>query len=341
MIIGTMVEAAQLTLGVVPAPALPEQLALFHTGDMAALKARRDRLRGARRADNTRRGYASDWSDFQSWCAEHARCSLPADPESVSLYLADLAGRRAPATLARRCSSIADAHRRASFPVPVDGAVREVVSGARRSTRRRSRAKAAVTIEELKLMVGAALATEKELLGLRDRSMLLTGFATSLRRSELVALDLADVRMLPGGRAAITVGRAKNDQLQRGRVIPLYPAVRHQDLCPVTALREYLQARGRAAGPLFLPLRPSGGQILRRLSDRMVAEIVKRCAEHAGLDPAVFAGHSLRAGCITAALDAGASDVVVSRRSGHSSPAVMGRYYRTRALGANALAAVL
>ena len=154
-------------------------------------------------AGNTQRAYRADWADFTAWCDETGLQALPAAASTLSLYLTDRAGLVAVATLARRMAAIRAAHRQAGEAVPASFALEQVWSGIRRAHGRPARPKRAMLLADVRLAVQAAPDT---LAGLRDRAIILVGFAGALRRSELVAIELEGedagpvrVRFVAGG----------------------------------------------------------------------------------------------------------------------------------------------
>lgn len=175
--------------------------------------------------------------------------------------------------------------------------------------------------------------------GIRDRALLLIGFAAALRRSELVALDVDDVTEREDG-LVVTLRRSKTDQEGAGAELGV-PFGSDPTTCPVRALRRWYEASGIEAGPIFRPVTRHGVIGEARLTDRSVALVVKRTAERAGLDPVQFAGHSLRAGLITSAAEAGVQERHIMAQSRHKSVPVMRRYIRGATLFQdNAAAAV-
>ncbi len=276
------------------------------------------------KAPNTRRAYRADWADFTAWCRAHDRAPLPALPETVALYLAALAGHRKTSTLTRRLSAISQAHQVAGHPSPTkDQSVRAVAAGIRRAKGTAQQGKTAAVTADVRLMVGALPAT---LMGRRDRALLLLGFAGAFRRSELVALDVADVVERPEG-LAVTIRRSKTDQEGAGRTVGI-PYGAHYESCPVRALRAWLAAASITSGPLFQAIDRHGNLLPGRLSPQGVARAVKRAAVAAGLNPTTYAGHSLRAGLATAAAEAGVSERAIMAQTGHKSLPMVRKYIR-------------
>jgi site-specific recombinase XerD len=171
------------------------------------------------KAPNTRRAYAADWRDFLGWCTAHHLQPLPAAPETLSLYLADLAERRKPATLARRVVAISLAHKTAGLPSPTTvPVVRAVHIGIRRTKGTAPDGKTPTLTPDVRAMVRTC--AQGTLGGLRDRALLLMGFAGGFRRSELVALDVGDVAFTENG-LVVSLRRSKTDQEGVGRKVGL------------------------------------------------------------------------------------------------------------------------
>lgn len=284
---------------------------------------------GQAKAANTLRAYRSDWGDFTAWCGAHGLEPLPASPETVALYLAALvdAGRKT-STLRRRLSAISQAHQAAGLESPTrDGRVRLVWSGIRRTHGTAQVGKSPAVTADIRAMVGTL---GESLAGVRDRALLLVGFAGALRRSELVGLDVADVEQTREG-LVVTVRRSKTDQEGAGRRIGI-PYGSNPETCPVRALGAWLEASTIGEGALFRPISRHGALGAGRLTSQSVALVVKRAASSAGLDPAQFAGHSLRSGLATAAAAAGVSERAIMATTGHSSVAMVRRYIREGSL---------
>jgi integrase len=177
------------------------------------------------------------------------------------------------------------------------------------------------------------------LLGVRDRVLLLIGFTGAFRRSELVALDRAAVQFTREG-LVVTIWRSKTDQEGEGRKIGI-PYGSNPETCPIRSLQEWLERSGIAEGPLFRPINRHGKIASTRISGSAVAEVVKKYVEAVGLNPDLFAGHSLRSGLATAAASAGASERSIMDQTGHRSLAMVRKYIRTGSLFRENAAAVL
>ncbi len=185
-----------------------------HEAEAAAAFAR------AEKADATRRAYRSDWRRFEAWCASRGTAPLPAAPEAVAAFLAaEAAAGTKPSTLARRAAAIRYAHRLAGHESPTNAeAVRATLRGIRRTLGAAPAQKAPATASRIAAM--AALAPAGTLRGLRDRALLLLGFAGAFRRSELVALRVEDLVETPDG-LRIVIRRSKTDQEGAGQEVAI------------------------------------------------------------------------------------------------------------------------
>lgn len=289
------------------------------------------------RTESTRRAYRSDWRAFSAWCEAEGLEALPASPETVALYLTARAGSCKPSTLSRALAAISEAHRAAGAASPrSSGPVKAVLQGIRRAKGTAPAQKAPLSTGELRAMLAGL---PEGLLGLRDRALLLVGFAGAFRRSELVALAVEDVAQVEDG-LEITLRRSKTDQEGQGRKVGV-PFGSSPASCPVRALRAWVEAAGIASGPVFRSV-DRHGHLGETLSPAAVALVVKRSASAAGLEASTVAGHSLRAGLATAAAKAGRSERAIMRQTGHRSSAMVRRYIRDAELfSENAAAGLL
>jgi site-specific recombinase XerD len=270
----------------------------------------------------TRRAYAFDWKHFEIWCLGRGACPLPAHQGLVAAYLSHLAdqGRRA-STIGRRAAAIGHRHKMAGHEPPTSSeGVRAVLRGIRRTIGAAKQGKAPATAEVLGAMLKLCPDT---LIGKRDRAFLCFGFASAMRRSELCALEVADLTETPDG-LRVLIRRSKGDQEGQGQEIAI---PRGSRLRPVEAIQTWLAAAEISTGPVFRAV-ARGGKVGAVLSTDAVACIVKRYAERVGLDPASYSGHSLRAGFLTSAAEAGASIWKLSEVSRHKSLDTLRGYVR-------------
>jgi integrase len=277
------------------------------------------------RARRTREEYAKQWRAFSEWCAENGLCELPAAPQTLCLYLAARAdeGRKV-ATLAQALAAISETHQVAGHKSPrTDRLVRETWKGVRRRLGVAPDQKQPLCARDLRKMIDDL---PTGLLGLRDRALITVGFAGGFRRSELVALDGADLALVAEG-LEVLVRRSKTDQEGEGltKVIAYGsdPAT-----CPVRSLQDWLELAGIGEGPVFRGVDRHGRVSDRRLTDHSVAVVVKRAARKAGLAAELLSGHSLRAGFVTEAKKNGADDAAIMDQTGHKSLAMVQRYHR-------------
>ncbi|MFH0980439.1 MAG: site-specific integrase [Planctomycetota bacterium] len=279
----------------------------------------------ASKSARTLREYRSDWTRFLAWCGTEGLSPLPAEPRTVALFLCARADRgRKVSTIQRNLAAICEAHRLAGFSSPrSDPAVRAVLQGIRRRLGVAPVQKAPLLVNDLRRAVESL---PDSLIGKRDRLLLLLGFAGAFRRSELVSLDVDDIKVTENG-VEVRLRRSKTDQEGKGMLKGI-PYGSNLVTCPVRAYRAWVEAAAIENGPVFRRLDRHGNLLPGRLSGRGVARVVKRAVSAAGLDPDCFSGHSLRAGLATSAARAGKTDRVIMRQTGHRSRATLDRYVR-------------
>ena len=275
------------------------------------------------KAENTKRAYRAAWADFTTWCEAQGLASLPAEPRTVGLYLTHRAESLKTSTLQLRLSAISQAHRLAGHTLNTRHPyIKEVWAGIRREKGTAKQGKAPLMTEDVRCMVATL---PESLLGLRDRALLLVGYAGAFRRSELVGLDVEDVEFSNNG-LVINLRRSKTDQEGKGEVKGI-PFGFRPETCPSRALAAWLDAAKIESGPIFRSI-TRHGHIQGRLSGRGLAKIIKRTAQAAGLDPARFSGHSLRAGFATQAAANGAQEWAIMNQTGHKRRDTLDRYIR-------------
>ena len=300
-------------------------------GSLAAAHESARAYRSRAKSENTRAAYRSAVRAWCTWCDQHGVPPLPAASRDVAAFLA--AGRdagQAGNTLKLRAAAIRFLHRAAGLASPTDTAeVSETMAGIRRDAPNPQKKRA------------ATLAVLRELLapipddfpGLRDRALLLVGFAGALRRSELAGILRADLERTDQG-YELTLQRSKGSQTD-AVLVPL-PYGR-TELCPVRALARWLDAAAITAGPVFRriwlppqaapdapPPRPAIGTA--PLTPRSIARIVQARAEAAGFAGREFGGHSLKRGALSTGMQAGAHAAQLKRLGRHKSFDVLGEY---------------
>ena len=289
------------------------------------------------KAPATLKTYQSVWITFTAWCEARGLVSLPAEVETLVAYIADQADRIKPVTIKKHLAAISQIHKLRGFPTPVQAEpVKLTMQGLRRVKGTASKPKSALRVEHVKKMVESMPDT---LVGTRDKAIILLGFVAGMRRSEIVSLNLnqGDLAFEPEG-LVVTIRRGKRDQEGRGRAVAV-PRGRHEETCPVRAVRRWMEASGLQEGPLFVRLdRGAAGQ---RLSDKSVALVVKKSAARAKLDPVLFSGHSLRRGFCTETARAGAAERDIARTTGHASIQVLRGYCEAGTMFGSAAAKVL
>lgn len=269
-------------------------------------------------SEASKRAYQADMRHFQEWGG-----TLPSSPAQVAQYLASHAQTHKVATLRRWVASLSKAHQLAGMVNPVNsGLVKAALRGICRS-RGTARREAKPLLRE-DLFAILSMIRDRPI-DLRDKALLLIGFAGAFRRSELVGLNVSDIEHVRQG-LIIHLRRSKTDQEGQGRKIGI-PRGRSQ-WCPIVQLDEWLKASNITEGPLFRPIDKAGNVQAPCLSGEAVSLIVKKRAQQAGFDPNPYSGHSLRAGLATSAATAGASAWKIRQQTGHASDAMLNRYIR-------------
>lgn len=293
-------------------------------------------------AENTTKAYAADWAHFTRWCRLNGTDPLPPSAQMIGLYLTNLAApaNDAPAlsvtTIERRLSGLAwNFTQRGLTLERGDRHIATVLAGIRRKHARPPTQKEAILPDDILAMVDTL---DKDLRGLRDRAMLLMGYAGGLRRSEIVRLDVGRddtpdsggwIDIQDGGAVLtlnaktgwreVEIGRGSSDQT-----------------CPVHALEQWLHFAKIDFGPVFVRTSRDGKRALdARLSDKHIARLIKRTVLAAGIRAdlpekerlALFSGHSLRAGL---ASSAEVDERYVQKQLGHTSAEMTRRYQRRR-----------
>jgi integrase len=292
------------------------------------------------KAENTRRAYRAAVRAWCGWCQKRNLPPLPAAGADVAAFLAgERAGNKlSPETLKLRRAAIRYLHRAAGCPVPTDDVcVSETLAGIRRDAAKKGhlpRKKVAATATILRRLL---VPIPTDLRGLRDRAILLVGFAGALRRSELAAIRLEHLEKTDRG-IRLTLPHSKGAQ-DSAVTVPL--PYGDTELCPVHALEAWLQAGGLTTGPVFrriwLPPRPKKGAPpgaspplprigATAITAQTVAQVVQARAVAAGFGLRDLGGHSLKRGALTTGMDRGIHPAKLKRLGRHKSFDVLGEY---------------
>ncbi|MGF6233867.1 integrase [Inquilinus ginsengisoli] len=295
-----------------PTAMLPDadgaRLTDLQRAEIRRLAQRADELVEASLSANTRRAYATAWQQWTSWCLGFDLDPAIADASWLAMHLTALSETRSLSTIELRRAAVLAIRRRLGRPIHLDdGYFPEFLAGLRRTKGARPAKKAALLEENLRavlLLLDPETAPDPKR-RLRDRALLLTGFAGGFRRSELAGFDLRDISFTSDGLVLFVAG-SKTDQERRGEEVGVQ-AVPASPLCAVTAVSAWLAARGDTPGPLFCRI-DRGGHLtygvdgrLQPIDTKTVARLVKRVIAGTGLGSAEFSAHSLRAGMMTAA----------------------------------------
>ena len=266
------------------------------------------------KANNTLRAYQSDFSDFSNFCTKNGFSFMPTQPKIIALYITNLSKSCKFSTLKRRIASISVIHKlKGHYLDTKHPIIMENLHGIKRTLGSRQKAKKPILINDLKLII-KAIDQDR----IRDKALILVGFAGGFRRSELVNIYFQDIDFVPEG-VKILIRRSKTDQSGEGSIKAI-PYFENQEFCPVIALKDYLNNK-------FSKLDKRKKEVkIFEISDKSVALIIKRYAEKAGLDSSKYAGHSLRSGFATTAAEFGAEERNIMAMTGHKTTQMVRRY---------------
>src|ERR1039457_291283 len=246
----------------------------------------------ASKAENTLRGYSTDWRDFCGWSEAHSVSPLPATPEAVAAYIAECASHLKPGTIQRRLNAIAEAHKAARLDSPTHAALaRNTMKGIRRTIGTAPGQKAATLTADIRAMVDA---TDAGIIGIRDRALILLGFAGAFRRSELVGLDVEDCAFSKDG-LTVTLRRSKVDQEGVGRKIGI-PYGSNPETCPVRTMQAWIEQAAITAGPVFRSINRHGHVKAGRLSGIDVARGGEKLVARARFEASKYRSEERRVG---------------------------------------------
>ena len=265
------------------------------------------------KASNTLRAYKADYKDFSVFCIKHGFKSMPTDPKILSLYLTHLSKTSKFSTLKRRLASISVIHKLSGHYIDTKHPmITENLMGIKRVKGSYQKAKKPILINELKLIVNVIDKDKNEKRRLKNRALILVGFAGGFRRSELVGIEYEDVDFVTEG-VKIFVKRSKTDQSGEGMTkgIPYFSS---PEYCPVISLKNWINKSQIKSGKIF------------DISDKSVALTIKKYTAIAGLDSNKYSGHSLRSGFATSTAELGAEERSIMAMTGHKTTQMVRRY---------------
>jgi len=262
---------------------------------------------------NTLRAYKADYKDFARFCIKHGFKSMPTEPKILTLYLTHLSQTSKFSTLKRRLASISVIHKISGHYIDTKHPmITENLMGIKRIKGSYQKAKKPILVNDLKLILNVIDKDKNEKRKVKNKALILVGFAGGFRRSELVAILFEDIDFVPEG-VKIFIKRSKTDQSGEGMTKGI-PYFLNSDYCPVITLRNWLEKSKIKSGKIF------------DMSDKSVALTIKKYTAIAGLDSKKYSGHSLRSGFATSAAELGAEERSIMAMTGHKTTQMVRRY---------------
>ena len=281
------------------------------------------------KAINTIRAYKSDFKDFGAFCAKHGFRVLPTEPKIVALYLTYLSGKDAKmSTLRRRLVSIGMIHKlKGHYLDTKHPVIIENLMGIKRTKGSIQIGKKPILINHLKAIVDE-INKEKteEIKKIRDKSIILVGFAGGFRRTELISVDYEDLEFVSEG-VKITLRKSKTDQFGEGMTKGL-PYFANETYCPVSHLKKWIEISNIKDGAIFRRFVKGSLLTSSRLTDQSVVLLIKRYLELAGIENKNYSGHSLRSGFATVSAESGADERSIMAMTGHKTTQMVRRYIK-------------
>jgi site-specific recombinase XerD len=270
------------------------------------------------KASNTITAYQSDWKDFTSFCEQNNLAPLPVSEATIATYISEQSKTHKLSTIKRKLSSINKAHTTAHLPSPTNTPlIKEIIAGLAREKGTKQTPKQALVLDDLKRLIDVI--DVSTLAGKRDKALLLVGYATASRRSELVSIDTNHITFTNEG-MDIEIFQEKTQQW----IVKSIIKAKNSFYCPVNNLEIWLIDSNIKTGAIFRQIKHDN--VYERLSDKTVANTIKKYCELAGLDPALYSGHSLRSGMATSAAKKGFHESAIMKQTGHNTNTMVQRY---------------
>lgn len=305
--------------------------ALSQRIDLNEILSHVDEIRSHVEAPNTKRAYAFDWQDYQAYCDELNAPSMPPDEGVLISYFGWMSseGKRY-STIERRRCGLLSVFRDHGYEDAFESLnMRKLFKGLRKMKTVVKEQKEALTLDEVKQVIGAI--EGDDLKSIRDRALVLVGFAGGFRVSELIAIEVRDVKYDPEG-MRIRVRRSKSDQEGKGFTKGIVHG-KNAETCPVRAVRAWLEAANISEGPVWRGWMPEGTLTLAleylrtdALSPDAARKSLKKLLWQAGLNANLYSMHSLRIGLVTEAVRQGKSNHKIRGTTAHSSDKMVNHY---------------
>lgn len=280
------------------------------------------------KSENTKHAYQIDWMQFLEWCRINKLLSLPADPETIVYYITFLGKTHKASSIKRKITAIAQRHETAGYISPTKTPlVKGVWEGIQRKIGTKEEGKDAIWLQDLRQIIESI--PQDTLIGIRNRALLVMGWAGALRRSEITNLNIEDISKTRDG-LILHLNRSKTDQKGEGQEVAL-PYGSYPLTCPVRSFEDWIAAAGIVNGPLFLSINRHGN-ILGRLTPQSIRLIVKDCCEKVGLDSERYGAHSLRSGFCSTAARAGKPEHQIMKQTRHKRSDSLQRYIKKATL---------
>lgn len=302
-----------------------------HKAELEKLESKAEQLALDAKSTATKRAYKRDCESFARWTTDKGLLAMPAEIRTIILYITHLDELgRAPSTITRALTAISQVHKLSGIDSPTASAqVGEVLKGIRRQRGTAPNQARPLLARGLKKILKII---PPDVLGKRDKALLLVGWAGALRRSELVGLDYEDLLPVEEG-VVLTIRKSKGDQEAKGQKVAI-PSLENE-FCPVKALFEWRSIVARGSGPVFCAIGYGGKNNFfvpapnpRRLGEQSVSLIVKKYIKAIGENPAHYSAHSLRAGWTTSAAAIGTPDHLLMKHTRHRNQKDMAGYIR-------------
>lgn len=281
------------------------------------------------KSDSSRRTYQFGWDRFNAWLDENGYSLGNSSNDiafRVGMFLTDIAKKRQlkPTSINTYLAAIKH-HLWETQKIELDHPeIRRAMKGIRNDMRDiRKDKKEAILVNDLHEILKPLQGSERPI-DVRDKALLLLGFSGAFRRSELAGIHFEHIQFDREG-ISVLLPWSKTDQAGHGQVVQI-PYGRNDNTCPILALKTWLYTAKIESGAVFRSI-TKHGVIQGQMTDKAVSLIVKKRA--AGLfNEKNIAGHSLRRGLVTSALEAKVSDTVVMRQTRHTSVNMLKEYYQ-------------